>query len=69
MADNSTTSFASKFTPANAIVVISILCGLIGSFYLSLDKIESHEARITRIENQLIEFRIEYAKQTDSLSE
>ena len=51
-----------KITPANIIVIAVILAGLIGTFYLSLDKIESHEQRINRIEDTLNDFKVEYAR-------
>ena len=58
-------TLAQKITPANIITVVAIFVSVIGLAYTSLDRINAHEDRITRIEDQLIEFRIEYAKQTE----
>ena len=55
-------SMLEKITPANIIALAMIVAGLTGTFYLSLDKIESHEQRITRLENAFNEFEIEYAR-------
>ena len=51
-----------KITPANIIGLCVIISGLVGTFYLSVDKIDSHEERIIRLENNFNAHSIEYAR-------
>ena len=51
-----------SITPGNIITGCILAAGAIGTFYLSLDKIESHEQRITRLENSYNQFLVEYAR-------
>ena len=54
--------FIDKVTPANLITIFVLVSGLVGTFYLSLDKIESHEQRINRLEVSYNEFLVQYAR-------
>ena len=51
-----------KLSPPNLLAAVVLVCSLVGTVYLSLDKIESHESRIVRMEDELAAFRVEYAR-------